>query len=70
MLTKQEIEELNAKFLNKRILVIDNTGKTIGGKCTFIGFNSLFPSWGLQVTVGRMPITNVNPKNIKLNNHE
>ena len=70
MLKKQEIEELNTKFLNKRILVIDSTGKTIGGKCTFIGFNSFFPSWGLQVTVDRMPISNVNPKNIKLNSYE
>jgi hypothetical protein len=70
MLEKQEIEELNTKFLNKRILVTDSTGKTIGGKCTFIGFNNLFPSWGLQVTVDRMPISNVNPKNIKLNSYE
>ena len=69
-LTPQQIKQLQDKFLGKRILVpwIDNDGNLgfVGGKCEFIDYNPKFPSWGLQVTVSRMPIQNVDPSKIRL----
>ena len=66
-------KQLQYKFLGKKIQV-PNThytgfgirGGTISGVCTFIGYNPNFPSWGLQVTINRMPITNVDASTIKL----
>lgn len=69
------VKELQDKFLGKRISVpwTNTTGfgtkipnDTVVGICEFIGPNPLFPSWGLQVTIGRMPITNVDYTKIKL----
>jgi hypothetical protein len=69
------IKELQDKFLGKRIsvpwvnktgfgIVID--GEVVVGVCQFIGPNPTFPSFGLQVTIDRMPIRNVDYKKIKL----
>jgi hypothetical protein len=69
------IKELQDKFLGKRIsvpwvnktgygIVID--GEVVVGVCQFIGPNINFPSFGLQVTIDRMPIRNVDYKKIKL----
>lgn len=60
---------LEEQFLGKRISVKTKTG-TIAGICQFIGNNEFFPSWGLQVTVSRMPLTNVEIKNISLIENE
>ena len=56
---------LEDKFLGKRVIVKTKNGK-IGGICQFIGNNEFIPSFGLQVTVSRMPITNVEIKDISL----
>ena len=56
---------LEDKFLGKRVMVKTKIGK-IGGVCQFIGNNEYIPSFGLQVTVSRMPITNVEIKDISL----
>ena len=56
---------LEDQFLGKRVMVKTKIGK-IGGICQFIGNNEYIPSFGLQVTVSRMPITNVEIKDITL----
>lgn len=69
------IKELQDKFLGKRIRVpyTNTTGygtktanDSVVGLCQFIGPNPNFPTWGLQVTLDRMPITNVDYKKIEL----
>jgi hypothetical protein len=64
------LDGLKEKFLNRKVRVqyINRSGHEdfIQGECTFIGINSHIPSWGLQVTVNRMPITNVAINNISL----
>ena len=73
-LTPQQIKQLQDKFLGKRISVpwINTTGyggtgeDNVSGVCEFIGYNPSLPSWGLQVTIGRMPIQNVDYTKIKL----
>ena len=65
MLTVDMQKILEDQFLGKRVIVKTKDGE-FGGICTFIGENEYFPSWGLQVTVGRCPLNNVLIKNIKL----
>ena len=65
---------LQRKFLGKVVKVpwVNNTGfgfkrenDYVVGVCKWIGPNPYFPSFGLQVTVGRMPIRNVDYKKIE-----
>jgi len=72
-LTDQQIKELQDKFLGKKISVPSNKYTGFGmrsdftvGKCKFIGYNPHLPSWGLQVTLDRTPIRNVDHIKIKL----
>ena len=74
-MTEKFVKELQDKFLGKRIRVpwenktgfgIKRPDDCVVGICEFIGPNPTFPSWGLQVTIGRMPITNVDYKKIEL----
>ena len=60
--TKKMLED---KFLGKRVMVKTKIGK-IGGICHFIGNNEYIPSFGLQITVDRMPITNIKIQDITL----
>jgi len=65
------ISALREQLLGKRISVSGQTysGKPIGdivGKCEYFGYNQFLPSWGLQVTVDRMPISNVSLSQIKI----
>lgn len=64
-LPQQTIDLLKSQFLNKRIKVMTPKG-SFAGVCKFIGNNEFFPSFGLQVTLDRTPITNVEVKNISL----
>ena len=64
-LDQNTIEILNQEFLGKRILVQTKKGN-FAGVCKFIGHNEFFPSWELQVTIDRTPVTNVEIKNIGL----
>jgi len=68
-LSKEVLQELEDKFLGKKITVPFDKGvgaNTLTGKCTFIGYNPLLPTWGLQVTIERTPVTNVNHSSIRL----
>jgi hypothetical protein len=74
-MTEKFVKELQDKFLGKKIRVpwVNESGfgivrenDTITGICEFIGPNPTFPSFGLQVTIGRMPIRNVDYKKIEL----
>lgn len=71
-LTPQQIKQLQDKFLGKRISVPYNgpykrgNDDTVGGVCEYLDYNPNFPSWGLQVTISRMPIQNVDHTKIKL----
>jgi hypothetical protein len=42
-----------------------NLGNVIG-ECTFFGYNPHFPSFGLQITVDRLPVINIDISQIKL----
>ena len=64
-LNQQTLDLLKEQFLGKRILVKTKDGNFVG-LCSFIGHNEFFPSFGLQATVDRTPITNIEIKNIKL----
>jgi hypothetical protein len=59
------IDQLREQFLGKRIIVHGDGGRFVG-VCNFLGHNEFFPSWGLQVTLDRMPVTNVEIKKIEL----
>lgn len=65
MIDQAIIKELNDRFLGKRILVENNEGR-FAGYCTFIGNNEFFPSYELQVTIDRTPVTNVRINSIRL----
>jgi len=65
MVSQELIEQMNKQFLGKRISVEGDVG-VVSGTCQFMGYNLTFPSWGFQVTVDRMPVTNVKLKSIKL----
>jgi hypothetical protein len=78
-MTEEFVKELQDKFLGKLISVpwenttgfgIVKPNDTINGICEFIGPNPHFPSFGLQVTIGRMPIRNVDYKRIKIIEYE
>jgi hypothetical protein len=65
ILTESEIQQLRDTFLGKKVEVIGDGGRYVG-VVDFIGYNQFLPSYGFQVTLGRMPVTNVDPKSIKL----
>ena len=64
-MTQQEINDLKRRFQGERVSLIDGKGEKWVGQVYFIGYNPYFPSWELQVTLDRTPITNVNPKSIR-----
>ena len=64
-LNQQTLDVLKEQFLGKRVSIGTPKGK-FAGVCNFIGHNEFFPSFGLQVTIDRTPVTNVEIKNIKL----
>jgi hypothetical protein len=64
-MTQQEINDLKRKFQGERVSLIDGKGEKWVGQVYFIGYNPYFPSWELQVTLDRTPITNVDPKSIR-----
>lgn len=65
-LPEDVLKHLEETFKGKRISVVDGKGETWVGECYFIGHNPYLPSWGLQVTLGRTPISNVILSSIKL----
>ena len=65
-ISESVIEQLREMFLHKKIVVLDSHGDRWVGECNFIGLNPFILSWGLQVTINRTPVTNVQIKNISL----
>ena len=65
-LPEDVLKHLEETFKGKRISVKDGKGETWIGECYFIGHNPHLPSWGLQVTLDRTPISNVVLSSIKL----
>jgi len=65
-ISQEAIKELQDKYLGKKISIKDNLNRVWVGECNFIGNNQFFPSWELQVTIDRTPITNVKVKSIRL----
>lgn len=66
-ISKEQIGELKDKFIGKRISVKGDGGRFVG-TCDFLGF-SYFKSWGFQVTIDRMPVSNVKIESIHLVNY-
>jgi hypothetical protein len=66
IIPQEIVDQLQEQFLGKRISVEDEKGERWVGECQFIGPNPFFPSWGLQVTINRTPVTNVKIKSIHL----
>lgn len=64
-MTQQEIDDLKLKFEGQRVSLIDGKGEKWIGQVDFIGYNSYLPSWDLQVTLNRTPISNVDVKSIR-----
>lgn len=64
-LTQQQINDLKRRFQGERVSLIDGKGEKWVGRVDFIGYNPYFPTWELQVTLERTPITNVDPKSIR-----
>ena len=60
------LKHLVETFKDKRISVRNDKGETFVGNCYFIGHNPYLPSWGLQVTLDRHPVSNVVLSSIKL----
>lgn len=65
--------ELRDKYLGKRIEVpyshpmkVGSAKETVAGICQYIGINPMFPSWGIQVTIDRLPISNVDISKINI----
>lgn len=65
-LPEDVLKHLEETFKGKRISVKDGKGETWIGECYFIGHNPHLPSWGLQVTLDRTPISNVILSSIKI----
>lgn len=64
-LTDAQISELRDNFLGKKIELKGDGGRYVG-TVDFIGYNENLPTYGFQVTLDRMPVSNVNPNSIKL----
>jgi hypothetical protein len=60
------LKHLEETFKGKRISVEDSKGEIWIGECYFIGHNPYLPSWDLQVTLDRTPISNVKLSSIKI----
>lgn len=54
------IDQMSQSLVGKRIYY-----KGIGGICKYFGY-SYFESWGLQLTIERTPVSNVDIREIKL----
>jgi hypothetical protein len=80
-LTDDTIKAMRAMLLGNRVKVTGCKSKNlmpdctynfgnVVGECTFFGYNPHFPTFGLQITVDRMPLTNINISQIELIDNE
>jgi hypothetical protein len=65
ILTNSEISLLRNKFIGNKVELIGDGGRFVG-VVDFIGYNEHLTNYGFQVTIDRMPVTNVKPNSIKL----
>ena len=66
-------KELQDKYLGKKVEIpyrhpmgVGSDKPTVAGICTFIGHNTHLPSWGIQITIDRLPIPNIDISTIKI----
>jgi hypothetical protein len=60
-----EIKRIKKELLGERVCVESSNGETFCGILKFIGYNKFIPSWGIQVTIDRTPLSNINISTIK-----
>lgn len=60
-MTDIQIEAIRETLIGKTI-----KARGIVGVCEYFGYNEFFPSWKLQVTIGRMPIPYLELSDIEL----
>ena len=53
------IEQMSQSLIGKRVRYRD-----VVGVCKFFGYNEYLSNWGLQITLDRMPLPNVDVKQI------
>lgn len=53
------------KLIGQKVFLTKND-LTIGGTLQFVGPNEHFPSWGIQATIDRMPVTNIDLNKLKV----
>lgn len=70
-------KELQDRYLGQKVRIpfhhpmgVGSDNKTITGICKFIGHNPHLPSWGLQLTIGRTPVPNVDETTIEIITNE
>jgi hypothetical protein len=70
---ESEIQAAREKFIGKKVIIKNATGKTtqhknkdVGGLLSFLGYIEHFPSWGLCATVGGMPVQHIKLEDISL----
>lgn len=71
MIPESTLEVLREQLLGKRVQVTGQFhGKIpmgpVAGRCEYFGYNKFFPKWGLQITVDRMPLTNISLSQISI----
>jgi hypothetical protein len=64
-LDQTTIDKMRSDFIGKRISVTSDKG-TVVGICNALGYNEFFSSWGFQVTISRMPVSNVRINSVHL----
>jgi hypothetical protein len=60
-IANEQITFIRETLIGKRVRARD-----IIGVCEFFGYNEFFPSWKLQVTIGRLPVTHLELSDIEL----
>lgn len=63
------LEEAQKLYVGKRVVVKNAMGKdSVAGLCTFLGHNEMIPSWGIQITIDRTPISNIQLEQLSVQN--
>lgn len=52
-------------LIGQRVTIKDSKGVEVGGVLQRVGPNEFFESWGMTVTIDRMPITNISLNTLK-----
>jgi hypothetical protein len=60
-ISQEQIEQLRLALVGKRVRV-----RNMAGICKYFGYNEYIPSFGLQVTIERTPVTNLKLTDITL----